>query len=97
MIIYILLVKSKSIWEASDRIKNRWGRGFPGGSVVKNPPAHAVETGWLLIQEDPPGHRATKPWAPTVEPVLWSLGRATPEAWAGPCSATRKATVMKSN
>ena len=55
------MVKSKSIWQAGGRIKNRWGRGFPGGSVVKNPPAHAVETGWLLTQEDPPGHRATKP------------------------------------
>ena len=26
---------------------------FPGGSVVKNPPANAVDTGWILGPEDP--------------------------------------------
>ena len=34
-------------------------RGFPGGSVVKNPPAKAGDLG--LIQEDPTRHRAAKP------------------------------------
>ena len=68
MIIYILLVRSNFIWEAGGRIKNRWGWGFPGGSGVKNPPANAVETGWVPIQEDP---HATEQLSP--EPQLLSL------------------------
>ena len=42
--------------------------GFPGGSVVKNPPANAA-----LIQEDPTYCRATEQLglcAITIEPVL---------------------------
>ena len=27
--------------------------GFPGGSVVKNPPANAGDMGWSQVQEDP--------------------------------------------
>ena len=47
--------------------------GFPGGSVVKNPPANAGDTG--LIQEDPTCHKATKTichnyQACSLEPVL---------------------------
>jgi len=35
--------------------------GFPGGSVVKSPPA--MQETWVqsLLQEDPTYHRATKP------------------------------------
>ena len=35
--------------------------GFPGGSVLKNPPINAADVGLILIQEDPISHRATKP------------------------------------
>ena len=35
--------------------------GFPGGSVVKNSPAHAGDTGLSLIRDDPTGLRAAKP------------------------------------
>ena len=40
--------------------------GFPGGSVVKNPPANTGS----LIREDPMCLGATKPTPATVEPVL---------------------------
>ena len=33
--------------------------GFPGGAVVKNPPANAGDTG--LLWEDPTCHGAAKP------------------------------------
>ena len=33
-------------------VKNPLSRGFPVGSVVKNLPANAGETGSFLIQED---------------------------------------------
>ena len=38
----------------------RSGRGFPGGTVVKNPPAKGT---WVraLVREDPTCRRATKP------------------------------------
>ena len=58
-------------------------RDFPGGAVVKNPPANAGDTVWALVREDPTCRGATKPmshkyWAhapqllkPTrLEPVL---------------------------
>ena len=35
--------------------------GFPGGAVVKNPPANAGDTGSIPAQEDPTCSRATKP------------------------------------
>ena len=35
--------------------------GFPGGTVVKNLPANAGDTGSALVREDPTCHRATKP------------------------------------
>ena len=34
---------------------------FPGGTVVKNPPANAGDTVRALVQEDPTCCRATKP------------------------------------
>ena len=37
------------------------GQGFPGGSVVKNPPANAGDTVRSLTWEDPPCSGTTKP------------------------------------
>ena len=34
---------------------------FPGGTVVKNPPANAGDMAQALVQEDPTCHEATKP------------------------------------
>ena len=43
---------------------------FPGGAVVKNPPANAGDMGSSPVQEDPTCHGATKPlhnyWACTL-------------------------------
>ena len=39
--------------------KNR--QGFPGGTVVGNPPANAGDTGRALVREDPTCRGATKP------------------------------------
>ena len=35
--------------------------GFPGGSVVKNPPANAGKMSLIPVQEDPTFWGATKP------------------------------------
>ena len=35
--------------------------GFPGGAVVKNPPANAGDTGRALVREDPTCRGAAKP------------------------------------
>ena len=35
--------------------------GFPGGSVVKNPPINAEDLGLIPVREDPTGRGATKP------------------------------------
>ena len=47
-------------------------RDFPGGTVVKNPPANAGDMG--SVREDPTGRRAAKPmhhnyWACALEPA----------------------------
>ena len=47
--------------------------GFPGGSVVKNPPANAGDMASILIQEDPTYWGATQPvrlsyWTCALEP-----------------------------
>ena len=39
----------------------RLNRDFPGGAVVKNPPANAGDTGSSPSLEDPTCRRATKP------------------------------------
>ena len=49
-------------------------QGFPGGAVVKNPPANAVDKGSSPGREDPTCHGATKPvrhnyWACALEPM----------------------------
>ena len=57
--------------------------GFPGDSVVEGLPANAGDTGLSMIQEDPTCHRATKPWATTIGPMLESLKPHlhSPRAW----------------
>ena len=42
-------------------IKDDTNRDFPGGAVVKNPPANAGDTGSIPDLEDPTCHGATKP------------------------------------
>ena len=43
-------------------IKNITDRDFPGGAVVKNPPANAGNMGSsVLVREDPTCRGATKP------------------------------------
>ena len=56
--------------------RRRWSLGFPGGPVVKNPPANAGNMGSILGQEDLTCCGASKPRSPT-EPVLWSQTAAT--------------------
>ena len=45
--------------KVNNKIKNKMYRDFPGGTVVKNPPANA----WVpsLVWEDPTCHGAAKP------------------------------------
>ena len=40
---------------------NKEMRDFPGGPVVKNPPANAGDIGWYLVQEDYTCRGASKP------------------------------------
>ena len=47
---------------------------FPGGAVVKNPPANAGDMGQALVREDPTCRGVTKPmhhnyWACALEPM----------------------------
>ena len=72
-------------------IRHWWG--FPGGSVVKNPPVHAGDTG-----RTPHAVEQLGPWAATIEPALWiqELHLLRPRAAATElrapwslCSATR--------
>ena len=42
-------------------IKNQSFRDFPGGAMVKNPPANAGDTVRSLVWEDPPCRGAAKP------------------------------------
>ena len=71
--------------------------GFPGGSVVKKPPANSGDTGLIPDPEVPTGRRATKPachnyWAGALEP-----GTSTSEAGATSSlrSAMREAIAMR--
>ena len=63
------------------------GKGFPGGSVVKNLPANVGDLGLILAGKDSFCHGATKPLATTTEPRLSSpwlrlLGPARPRGSA---------------
>ena len=54
--------------------QNQTTRDFPGGTVVKNPPAKAGTWVWALVREDPTCCGATKPmchnyWACTLQPM----------------------------
>ena len=44
---------------SDNSFKKSWG--FPGGPVVKNPPAKAGDMGSIPDQEDPTSLRATRP------------------------------------
>ena len=48
-------------------------RSFPGGSVVKNPPADAEDLVPSLVREDPTCHMGTEPVRTSTEPVPCSL------------------------
>ena len=61
--------------------KNSKRRGFPGGSVVKNPPASVGDTGLIPgLGRFPHAVEQLSPCAIATEPVLWSLGATTTEA-----------------
>ena len=71
------------------KIKNQI-EGFPGGSVVKNPPA--MQGTWVgaLVQEDPTCHRATKPvrrnyWACALEPTSHNYWARVPQLLKPAC------------
>ena len=78
--------------------------GFPGGSVVKNPPANARDTGSITDPGGSQSHRAMKPmhhhcWACTLQPGspnCWSPGALEPVLRRrSPCSAG-EATAVRS-
>ena len=46
-----------------------WGIGFPGGSVVKNPPANAGDVGSIRGQEDP----LEKEMASSSSVLVWEI------------------------
>ena len=48
---------SQKLWKRNVRLKMRW-RDFPGGAVVKNPPANAGDTG-----SSPGLGRSHVPWS----------------------------------
>jgi len=52
-------------------------QGFPGLSVVKNPPANEGDTGLIPAPEEPTAEEQLSPCTTTTEPVLESLGAAT--------------------
>ena len=63
-------VGTGGIWELSVLSAQCSCEGFPGGSVVKNPPADAGPPVQSLVWEDPTCHTAAKPVCTTIEPVL---------------------------
>ena len=52
---------------------------FPGGSVVKNPPANAGDTVQSLIWEDPTCSGTTKPVYHNYRASAWSPGASATE------------------
>ena len=78
--------------------QNNYLWGFPGGSVVKNPPANVEDTGLTPGQGRFHVMEQLSPCATTTEPVLWSPQASVTEAPVPyrPCSATREATAMRS-
>ena len=57
-------------------------RGFPGGSVVKNPPANAGDLVYILMGKIPHAVEQLRLCVTSVEPVLKSPGATTTEALA---------------
>ena len=55
-----------------------WVGCFPGGSVIRNPPADAGDTG--LIPGLGQSHMHVRLWTEATEPVLQSPGARTTEA-----------------
>lgn len=60
-------------------------KGFPGGPVVRSPPAKRRDTGSTLVREDSTHRGAAKLSATTAEPAL-SRARAAPSEDPGPQS-----------
>ena len=56
--------------------------GFPGGAVVKNPPANAETQILSLIGEDLTFAEHLRLWATTIKPVLYGPGTTPTEACA---------------
>ena len=64
----------------------RHDEGFPGGSVVENPPASAGDTSSNFWSgKIPRVTRQQSPWAATTEPVPWCPGAATTEPTCHNC------------
>ena len=61
------------------RNKNK-PQGFPGGTVDKESPAHAEDTGWVPDPEDPHDAEQWRPWTTTTEPVPQGPQAETAEA-----------------
>ena len=59
--------------------------GFLGGSVVKNPPASAGDTGVIPGLEDPTCAGQLSLCTTAAEPVLWSLGAMATEPTSRNC------------
>ena len=79
-------------------IKNCILKDFPGGAVVKNPPANAGDTGSSLVWEDPTCCGATKPMSHNyrtcaLEPMSHNYWAPVPQLLS-PHSTTREATAM---
>ena len=73
-------------WEGSKVKKQKHG-DFPGGAVVKNPPADARDTVLALVREDPTCRGAAKPvrhnyWACALEPWATTTEASAPRARA---------------
>ena len=104
----MLLTKSKRKYIGTS-LGTLWLRihlpDFPGGAVVRNPPANAGDTGLIpgLGRSYMPRSneaRAHNYWVCTLEPMshnYWACmpQLLSPDAWS-PCSATREATTMRS-
>ena len=56
-----ILLAWRSYFAAKTTVKSLALWDFPGGPVVKNPPANAGDMGQSLVQEDPTCYGATKP------------------------------------
>ena len=69
----------------------KWG--FPGGSVVNNPPVNAGATCSVPGPEDPTCHRASELWAAATEPDRQSQQAAAAET-SGPKARTRQLEAL---